>query len=142
MIYLLSALLYAAILFVVPGYSYYRSTGGNLRVNTPLRPPQIVKLPSVYELSWWVMLDETKLDQRINKLAGLREKQAEIAKTYQLVQEFNVMMAERKAVELNKWLEQMCESGIAELVSLGQGMRQDEAAIRAGLTLEWSQGAA
>gem|GEM_PF-5358302 len=26
MIYLLSALLYAAILFVVPGYSYYRST--------------------------------------------------------------------------------------------------------------------
>ena len=33
MIYLLSALLNAAILFVVPGYSYYRSTDAQLHPN-------------------------------------------------------------------------------------------------------------
>src|SRR5688572_807644 len=40
----------------------------------------------------------------------------------------------------NRWLEQAAKSGLASLVSVATGMRADKAAVRAGLTLEWSNG--
>ncbi len=41
---------------------------------------------------------------------------------------------------LTTWLDQLDQSGIAAFRSLASGIRQDEAAVRAALTLPWSQG--
>ena len=46
-------------------------------------------------------------------------------------------MRDRKAGELERWLADAAES---ELRSFADGLRQDEAAVRAALRLPWSNG--
>jgi transposase len=46
----------------------------------------------------------------------------------------------RKEEELSGWLKKVSESAIAELISFAKGLERDEAAVRAGLSLKWSQG--
>jgi transposase len=41
---------------------------------------------------------------------------------------------------LDEWLEQVALHGIAELQSFAQGLKKDYDAVKAGLTLSWSQG--
>jgi hypothetical protein len=41
---------------------------------------------------------------------------------------------------LDSWLTRTEESGLAPLVSFANGIRRDYAAVKAGLTLEWSNG--
>ncbi len=57
-----------------------------------------------------------------------------------LVQEFATMVRERQPERLDGWLLRAEQSGLAPLVSLANGLRKDYAAVKAGLTLEWSNG--
>lgn len=65
----------------------------------------------------------------------------ELAKSYELGQTFITMLQARQANELDEWLCAAQASGIDELKSLARGLEQDKAAVRAGLTSRWSQGA-
>jgi transposase len=58
----------------------------------------------------------------------------------QLAQTFAVMVRERRAEELQSWLEQADTSGIAAFRTFVAGLRRDESAVRAALELPWSQG--
>jgi transposase len=60
--------------------------------------------------------------------------------TYQLAQEFAMLLRGRKEEELSGWLKKVSASAIEELVSFAKGLERDEAAVRAGLRLPWSQG--
>src|SRR5258708_2023929 len=63
-----------------------------------------------------------------------------VATAYELVQRFARLVRERRAGALEAWLVDAAASGIAELDGFVQGLQRDRAAVKAGLTLEWSQG--
>ncbi len=50
------------------------------------------------------------------------------------------MLRERRGEHLDGWLARAEASGCPELQRFANGIRRDEAAVRAGLTLVWSQG--
>jgi transposase len=50
------------------------------------------------------------------------------------------MRRERQGEKLDEWLEQVAKHSVSELQSVAQGLRNDDDAVKAGLTLEWSQG--
>ena len=50
------------------------------------------------------------------------------------------MLRERQGERLDEWLKQVEEQGVAELQSFAQGLQRDYDAVKAGLTLPWSQG--
>ncbi|GHP00034.1 hypothetical protein KSF_100810 [Reticulibacter mediterranei] len=55
---------------------------------------------------------------------------------YGLIQSFLTMVRKRDGQQLDSWLVQVTESGIAELQSFASGIEKDKKAVRAGLT--WS----
>jgi hypothetical protein len=56
------------------------------------------------------------------------------------VQAFFILMRERRAGDLETWLEEATVSGIPELAAFAKGVRRDLAAVKAAMTLPWSQG--
>jgi transposase len=60
---------------------------------------------------------------------------------YELVQQFACMLRERTGKEqLDGWLERVARSPLTALHPLRAEISQDKPAVKAGLTLEWSQG--
>ena len=98
--------------------------------------------PTALQVAHWVTFKE---DQRLvwqkDYLSRLCETDTQIQETYHLIQEFTTMLRERKGEQLDSWLERVEQQGAAELQSYAQGLRKDYDAVKAGLTLEWSQGA-
>jgi len=63
-----------------------------------------------------------------------------IAQAYQLSQALLTLMRERRGDELEAWMTAATHSGIEPLARFAQGLQQDLAAVKAGLTLPWSNG--
>ena len=59
---------------------------------------------------------------------------------YTLVRQFRTMLMHHRATALPAWLHAAETSGIPELVSFAKGIRDDEAAVLAGIRSLWSQG--
>ncbi len=55
------------------------------------------------------------------------------------VMSFFALVRERRAGELDAWVAQAKASDVPELVAFGEGLRRDEAAVRAACTSPWSQ---
>lgn len=109
----------------------------------PTTQPQPLKdgLPLPGSLRWWFHLSPERLSAKQQaQLTLLCERNVELATAYQLAQEFSRLLRGLKEEELSGWLKKVYESGIAELVSFAKGLERDEAAVRAGLSLPWSQG--
>jgi transposase len=65
----------------------------------------------------------------------------ELATTRRLVQAFAVLVCERQGeAALRRWLDEAAGCGIPALVAFAAGLRRDEAAVAAGVTLPWSSG--
>jgi transposase len=58
----------------------------------------------------------------------------------ELIQEFTSMLRERKGERLDAWLEKVEQQDICQLRSFAQSLKKDYEAVKAGLTLPWSQG--
>jgi transposase len=76
---------------------------------------------------------QTYLDQ-------LCQVEASVARADALSQAFLALVRERRGDELEAWMTEAIESGIAELARFARGLQEDLATITAGLTLEWSNG--
>lgn len=63
-----------------------------------------------------------------------------IAQARDLVLQFISLVRNRAAPDLGAWLVAAQRSGIVELRGFARGIRRDEAAVRAALSLDWSQG--
>jgi transposase len=74
------------------------------------------------------------------KLSRLLEQADDIRLVYHLLQTFLQMVRERQADRLDAWMEAARASGIKELRSFVAGIERDYDAVRAGLSLPWSQG--
>jgi transposase len=74
-------------------------------------------------------------------LERLRAHDAVVEQVYQVVQDFMQMLRGRQGECLDAWIEQARESGIDELRRFAVGLLSDHAAVQAGLTHVWSNGA-
>ena len=70
----------------------------------------------------------------------LRACHADIATTMTFTERFVAIVRERRGEELSPWLADAQGSGIREIGQFAIKVRQDEAAVRAGCTLRWSNG--
>ena len=76
---------------------------------------------------------QRSLDQRCQMDAG-------IAQAHALTQGFLTIVRERRGHDLEAWITAATASGIDGLGRFAHGLWEDLAAVRAGLTLEWSNG--
>jgi transposase len=65
---------------------------------------------------------------------------AGVARANQLVQAFLAIARERRGDDLEAWMAEATYSGIDELARFARGLQEDSVAIKAGLTLAWSNG--
>jgi transposase len=62
------------------------------------------------------------------------------ATAHRLTQDFAALLRGREGERLDAWVAAACASEVTELRRFAQGLSLDDSAIRAGLTLEWSNG--
>lgn len=98
--------------------------------------------PTALQVARWMALPpKRRLDWQNAYLERLYQADQLIARTAELVCEFATMLRERQGEQqLDGWLAQVEEQEVAELRSFAQGLRKDYDAVKAGLTLVWSQG--
>ena|SRR6266700_3248091 len=110
----------------------------------PLKP-LFKHLPSALQplrrLAHWITFkEEQRLDWQQKYLTQLCEADQEIQEAYELVADFTSMLRERQGKRLDAWLEKVETQGAGELKNFAQGLKRDYDAVKAGLTLEWSNG--
>jgi len=105
-------------------------------------PPPKRIVPWAPSRAVWLFIKEPDSLKPEEKAALERMIQAsdKAAKAYELGQQFVTMIRERTPDKLEFWLERLLESGITALIRLAKSLKQDFAAVKAALTLPWSQG--
>jgi transposase len=107
---------------------------------TPVKAPS-KRPPTASQVAHWITFkEEQRLEWQQKYLTQLCEADSQIAQTAELIQEFTTMLRELEGERLDAWLSRVEEQGVSELQSFAGGLRKDYNAVKAGLTLEWSQG--
>ena len=92
-------------------------------------------------LAWSVLRRPEKRDEVEQAwVRELRTHDAALDEAVDLVEEFAGLVHERRANELDGWLERAHKSMSAAMRGFAAGIRRDEQAVRAGLSLNWSTG--
>jgi len=88
-----------------------------------------------------VLRREAKLDDAQRpQLARLRDHAGEVAEAIPLAQDFANLVRQRHPDQLDTWLERAIASCLQPLQRFAKGLREDYAAVKAGVTLSWSTG--
>lgn len=99
------------------------------------------KVPAPSQICWWFLLPVERLSSKQQEQrTQLCQSETKFALVYQLTQTFVTLLHQHTDEGFTQWVEQVQTSGIEELVSFAKGMMRDEAAVRAGLNLNWNQG--
>jgi transposase len=109
-------------------------------------PPNVPAGPQQRPLSarggsWLLVRERQKLtaDEQV-LLERLLTADAQITAGYTLAQSFGVMVRERGGANFDQWLAEAEESGLIDFRRFAASLRQDYAAVEAGLTLAWNSG--
>jgi transposase len=73
-------------------------------------------------------------------LSILLKKHKQAKQAYPLAQQFVQMVKDRKADQLDDCITEATQTGIAHLKRFTAGLQRDYQAVKAGLSLEWSNG--
>ena len=115
-----------------------------MTINVPAdlpSPLHFTRCLSPTRASWLCVSKPDSLDEKQRQqVEHLRKGHRDLDCAYQLSQAFVLMLTERRGKDLDEWLSQAEHCGIAELESFAQGLRRDEAAVRATFSSPWSQG--
>jgi transposase len=104
----------------------------SVAVDKPLTPSRA---------TWLVLRREAKLtDEDKEQLAQLQAHEGEIAEAITLTQDFVGLVRQRQPDRLDTWLERALASCLQPFQSFAKGLREDYAAVKAGVTLPWSTG--
>lgn len=102
---------------------------------------QLAPKSSPRQIRWLLAKKHEELDaEEQAELARLLKGSEELSLLYRLLQAFLQMMRERQVEHLDAWMKEACSSRIKELQSFVAGIERDYDAVKAGLSLEWSQG--
>jgi transposase len=83
--------------------------------------------------------EDLKAEEQAN-LRQLRQASPDLETAYQLVKDFLHMVRELGGERLEEWLDKVQASHLQAFESFVTGVQQDKNAVRAGLTLTWSNG--
>jgi transposase len=109
-------------------------------VKTVVEPERIQKFSANSALWLFVREKEALDDLEQEDLKAWLDAHPTLARAYQLIQDFLVMVHRREGHRLDTWLQQVEVSAIAELQSFATGIVRDKAAVQAGLTLPTNNG--
>jgi transposase len=108
---------------------------------TPIQAPP-KRPPTASQVAHWITFkEEQRLDWQQKYLLQLCQAEPQIQEAFDLITDFTTMLRERRGERLDTWLQKAEEQGIAEVRSFAQSLKRDYDAVKAGLTLPWSQGA-
>jgi transposase len=97
--------------------------------------------PSARAVSFaWVCPAEKRSLDAQTYINQLTEVDPSIAQGYQLSQAFLALVRERRGDKLDTWITEAMQRGSEALARFARGLQEDLAAVRAGLTLPWSNG--
>jgi transposase len=90
----------------------------------------------------WLVLrrPETRVADDEHHLAQLTAHQADLAEAVALAREFADLVRTRQPDRLEGWLTRAATSALSAVQRFAQGLRDDYAAVKAGVTLPWSNG--
>ncbi len=100
----------------------------------------LMPLPSAKRLTWLLMKDQERLNEKEQSLLCHVLQHPQAAKCHALAQQFAVMVRHRMSEKFTGWLKACRASGISEFVRFADGLESDIAAVRAALEMEWSNG--
>ncbi|QBD77381.1 transposase [Ktedonosporobacter rubrisoli] len=107
---------------------------------TPVKAPP-KRPPTASQVAHWITFkQDQRLDWQQKYLLQLCQADQEIQLAYDLITEFTTLLRERAGDRLDVWLQKAEEQGIAELKRFAASLKKDYDAVKAGLTLIWSQG--
>lgn len=110
------------------------------RKNVPSSPAPLENF-SAQRATWLFVRHPDDLNEtQKRELALIRKASPNAEAAYDLARAFMQMMREHAGQQLETWLSSVEESTLPELKSFAKGIRQDKAAVLAGLTLPWSNG--
>jgi transposase len=114
-------------------------TGGSPALEcSPYTRPQC---PSARAVSFAMVCPVAKRSREAQTyLDQLCQMEAGIARAHGLSHAFLAMVRERRGDDLEAWMAEATGSGSEELARFAHGLQGDLLAIKAGLTLEWSNG--
>ena len=103
--------------------------------------PPVKRRLSPRHASWLFVKDQQQLtaDQRA-LIERICHTTADLQELYQLGQDFVQMVKQRQARRLDPWLARAHKSSSPELRGFASGIKRDYAAVKAALSLPWSQG--
>ena len=90
----------------------------------------------------WLVLrrPETRVPEAEQQLAQLTAQQADLATVVSLARDFADLVRTRQPERLEGWLARATTSEVSALRRFAQGLRDDAAAVKAGVTVPWSNG--
>ena len=91
--------------------------------------------------AWLVLRRETKrTEAEAQQLTQLHAHSAEVAEAIDLAQDFTHLVRQRQPEHFAPWLERASKSPLEAVQRFASGLRDDYAAVKAGMTLPWSTG--
>jgi transposase len=114
------------------------------------RPPRQT-LPVVVEPRQWLLTarqaawlvlrrEEPRDEEEAQPLAQLRAQHGDVAEAIDLAQDFARLVRQRQGAQLDAWMARVAKSTIAALQRFAKRLADDYDAVKAGLTLPWSNG--
>jgi transposase len=90
----------------------------------------------------WLVRRRTakRTDAESQQLTQLHAQSAEVAEAIALVQDFATLVRQQQPAQLDPWLERAASSALEALQRFAQGLHDDDAAVKAGVTLPGSSG--
>ena len=84
--------------------------------------------------------EATRNDEDKEQRARLQAHEGEIAEAITVTQDFAGLVRQRQPDTLDTWLARAIASCLQPLQSFARGLREEYAAVKAGVTLSWSTG--
>jgi transposase len=90
----------------------------------------------------WLVLRraENRTQAEAQQLAQLHAQSAEVAEAIDLAQDFTQLVRQHQPEHFDPWLERASTSALEAVRRFASGLRDDYAAVKAGVTLPWSNG--
>jgi transposase len=90
----------------------------------------------------WLVLrrEEPRAEDKAPLLAQLRAQPADVAEAIDLAQDCARLVRQRQPQQLEPWLARAAKSAVRAFQRFAKGLRDDDDAIKAGVTLPWSRG--
>ena len=90
----------------------------------------------------WLVLrrEEPHAEEEAPLLAQLRAQHGDVAEAIDLAQDFARLVRQRQGAQLDTWMARVAKSTIVALQRFAKGLADDYDAVKAGLTLPWSNG--